>query len=284
MLEHFGRRAEALKLLEICLAERWEGLGLDLGSGLAGIGLNLRHFAERTGESTFRTAAIRAAEIAADRLGAVTDVAETSGGDHPYAGLFEGSSGTALLFIRMFEDTGDAAWLDHAATALDQDLRRCVRRPDGTLHVNEGWRTVPYLTVVVRGSASCSRSTSRTGEDERFRQAADDISHGVRSPFTVQSGLFNGRAGLLAHLAWHSRQAARGPTRMWRSRSGTWGGTRCPTRGTSPSLVISLSALYGSRHRNGGCAAGLGPRCTTEPVHCRSFRGVPTKAPARTSP
>ncbi|MGH3390299.1 MAG: class III lanthionine synthetase LanKC [Actinomadura sp.] len=201
VLERFGRRDEALKIVEICLAEKWEGLGLDLGGGLAGVGLNLRHFAERTGESTFRAAAVRAAEIAADRLGAVTDVAETSGGDHPYAGLFEGSSGTALLFIRMFEDTGDAAWLDHAATALDQDLRRCVTRPDGTLHVNEGWRTVPYLNRGGAGIGIVLEEYLAQRDDERFRQAAMDIRRGVRSPFTVQSGLFNGRAGLLAHLA-----------------------------------------------------------------------------------
>ncbi|GAA2093514.1 class III lanthionine synthetase LanKC [Actinomadura alba] len=201
VLEHLGHRDEALKIVEICLGERWEGLGLDLGGGLAGVGLNLRHFARRTGESTFREAAVRAAEIVADRLGGVDDVPETSGGDHPHAGLFEGSSGPALLFIRMFEDTGDATWLDHAATALGQDLRRCTTRPDGTLHVDEGWRTVPYLNRGAAGIAVVLEEYLAQRGDERFQQAADDIGRGVRSPFTVQSGLFNGRAGLLAHLA-----------------------------------------------------------------------------------
>ncbi|MBC6458466.1 class III lanthionine synthetase LanKC [Actinomadura sp. HBU206391] len=201
VLEHLGHRDEALKIVEICLGEKWEGLGLDLGGGLAGVGLNLRHFAQRTGDSTYREAAVRAAEIVADRLGDVDDVPEISGGDHPYAGLFEGSSGPALLFIRMFEDTGDQAWLDHAAIALGQDLRRCTTRPDGTLHVNEGWRTVPYLNRGGAGIAVVLEEYLAQRDDERFRRAAEEISRGVRSPFTVQSGLFNGRAGLLAYLA-----------------------------------------------------------------------------------
>ncbi|MDQ4040033.1 MAG: hypothetical protein M3313_17210 [Actinomycetota bacterium] len=55
VLDHLGHRAEALKVLDICEAEvggEWERLGLDLRSGLTGIGLNLMHFAEITGDSS----------------------------------------------------------------------------------------------------------------------------------------------------------------------------------------------------------------------------------------
>jgi serine/threonine protein kinase len=204
VLDHLGHRDTAMEIVDICLREKWERLGLDLGGGVAGIGLNLRHLAERTGESALRAGAERAAEIVAERLGAEDDVPETSGGDRPHAGLLEGSAGPALLLIRMYEDTGDEAWLDRARIALGQDLRRCVTRPDGTLHVNEGWRTVPYLHRGGAGIALVLDEYLAHRRDERFDRASAAIYRGVRSPFTIQSGLFNGRAGILAYLAWRA--------------------------------------------------------------------------------
>ena len=202
VLDRLGERQAALDVVERCLADRWEGLGPDLGSGIAGIGLNLLHLAERTGESGLRTAAVRAAEICRDRLGGPDSVPEHSGGKHPYAGLTRGSSGVALLFLRMYEQTADAEFLDLAATALRQDLRRCVTRPDGALEVNEGWRTMPYLGEGSVGiGVVLDRYLRHRPGDEDFTRAADGIARAARSPLYVQPGLFAGRAGILAYLA-----------------------------------------------------------------------------------
>lgn len=149
VLDHLGHRAEAMKVLDICETEldgKLERLGLDLRSGLAGIGLNLAYFAEITGESSLRKSALRVAEIIADRLGDENAVDEVSGGTHPLAGLMHGSAGIALLFLRLYEQADQPVLLDLARTALRQDLRRCiVRDDDGSMQVNEGWRTMPYL-------------------------------------------------------------------------------------------------------------------------------------------
>ena len=51
VLHHLGERQAALDLMDRCLQGGWEGLGTDLGSGIAGIGLNLLHLAGHTGES-----------------------------------------------------------------------------------------------------------------------------------------------------------------------------------------------------------------------------------------
>lgn len=201
VLEQLCRRGEALTLIELCMAKEWERLDLDLGSGLSGIALNLRHFARRAGEPSLYDAAVRVACIVADRLGAEDDVPEVSGAGRPYAGLFDGSSGPALLFIRMFEDTRDPAWLDCAATALGQDLRRCVVGTDGGLYVNEGTRTVPYLNRGGAGIAIVIDEYLAHRVNERFSAASAAIRRGVRVPFMPQSGLFNGRAGVLAYLA-----------------------------------------------------------------------------------
>ncbi|MEV8508961.1 class III lanthionine synthetase LanKC [Actinoplanes sp. NPDC051475] len=201
VLDHLGDRQPALDLVERCLAAGWEGLGPDLAGGVAGIGLNLLHLAGRTGETALRAAALRAADISRDRLGDVDSVPGTSGGRHPHAGLTRGSSGVALFFLRMYEATGDREHLDLAATALRQDLRRCVTRPDGSLEVDEGWRTMPYLAEGSVGIGLVLDHYLRHRADEQFREASEAIARSARSPMYVQPGLFAGRAGIVAYLA-----------------------------------------------------------------------------------
>src|SRR5690606_36604968 len=117
-------RAEALDVLRICLDQPWEDFGIALAGGLCGMALNFAELAARTGESELRAAAWRAAELVADRL-ADDSGASVSGGRHPYAGLTRGRSGPALMFLRLYELSGDRTLLDRAATALRQHLRRC---------------------------------------------------------------------------------------------------------------------------------------------------------------
>lgn len=98
-LERLDRRADALALLDICASElegKLQHLGLDLYTGLAGIGLNLAHFATQTGEAALWRQAVQVAEIVAARLGEEDSVGELSGPELSYAGLVRGSSGPAL--------------------------------------------------------------------------------------------------------------------------------------------------------------------------------------------
>jgi hypothetical protein len=204
-LERLGRCGEALDVLDICMGEKWEALGLDLMGGLSGIGLNLLHFADVTDDSTLRAAAWRAIDLVADRLGGENSVPGASGGDDPYAGLVRGSSGPALLFLRMYEQTGDDVLLDLAATALRQDLRRCVRRADGQLQVDEGWRTMPYLAQGSVGIGIMVDQYLAHRADERLAEASTAIRRAATTPFYVQSGLFAGRAGIILYLAHRAR-------------------------------------------------------------------------------
>jgi class III lanthionine synthetase len=207
VLEQLCRRDEALKVIDICMGTKWEQFTLDLRSGLAGIALNLRHFAREAGEPSLYDAAVKAADIVADRLGGTDDGVRNGGGaGRSRAGLLDGAAGPALLFIRMFEDSGDQAWLDRAAAALGRDLRHCVPGPDGTLYVNDGRRTVPYLNGGAAGIAIVLDEYLAHRLDGRFSAASAAIRRGVRLPFTMQSGLFNGRAGLLAYLAGRYQQ------------------------------------------------------------------------------
>jgi serine/threonine protein kinase len=203
VLDHLGHRAEALKVLDICTSElgaKRDRYSLDLLGGLAGIGLNLAHFAATMADPSVRTAAFTVAQAVADRLGTLDSVGEVSGGSHPYAGLMRGSAGPALMFIRLYEQAGEPALLDLARTALRQDLRRCMIRDDGSMEVNEGRRTMPYLADGSAGIGLVLNQYLAHRDDDEFIEAIGRISRGVRAPFCAAPGLFAGRAGMILYL------------------------------------------------------------------------------------
>jgi hypothetical protein len=210
-LDRLERRADALTLLEICSQEldgKLERIGPDLLGGLAGIGLNLAHFATQTGDAALWRQAVRVAEILADGLGDEDSVAEHSGGDQPYAGLLRGSSGPALLFVRLYEHFGDAVLLDFAKTALGQDLRRCIVRDDGAMDVDEGWRSMPYVADGSAGIGMVLSEYLAHREEERFADAAARIRKSASCGFYIEPGLFWGRAGMIAYLSREHEQPA----------------------------------------------------------------------------
>ncbi len=196
VLRRLGHPDAALRVAGICLDERWEVLGTDLHGGLSGIALALLDLADATGEARFREAGQRAADIVADRVPAAT-----SGQERGQAGLMRGSSGPALLFVRMFERTSDAGYLDLAATALAADLDRCVLNESGALVVDEGWRTMPYLDGGSIGIGLVIDDYLAHRHIARFRQAAQAILAAACSTYYAQPGLFRGRAGMMLHLA-----------------------------------------------------------------------------------
>ena len=211
VLDALGRRDEARALLDICLSEldgKQDRLGLSLFSGLAGIGLNLAHFAAASADSSLWEATLRVADIVAGRLGDVDSVGEISGGKHSYAGLTRGSSGPALLFLRLYERFGDDGLLDLAATAIRQDLRRCKLREDsGSLEVAEGWRTMPYIADGSVGIGMVIQDYLAHREDEQFADALPAIRRAADYGFYIYPNLLLGRAGMLLY---HARSRAAG--------------------------------------------------------------------------
>lgn len=200
-LQVLGHRADARKVLDICVSElagKWDRLGLDLHGGLAGMGLNLLHFAGE--DPTLAEEALRVGAAVAGRLGDEDAVGPVSGGGHPYAGLMRGSAGPALLFLHLYEHSGDDAWLDLAATALRQDLRRCTPLEDGSVEVDEGWRSMPYLAEGSAGIGMVLARYLRHRPDDVFAYMAAKITRAAKSPFYVEPGLFAGRAGMILHL------------------------------------------------------------------------------------
>jgi len=206
VLDELGYRQDALDALSRCLEEPLDSRELGLYSGLAGIGLNLLHFAS---EPEVRAAATRVIDLVADRLGGPDEVPEISGEGNPRAGLMFGSSGPALLFLTAYERSGDTGLLDLAATALRQDLRRCVRDDSGVLQVTQGWRTLPYLEEGSAGIALVLDRYLRNRPDEELAEALEALRRANQVGYFVQPGLFMGRAGLIVSAATQARTPGR---------------------------------------------------------------------------
>ncbi|MCD7438114.1 class III lanthionine synthetase LanKC [Streptomyces lincolnensis] len=198
VLDRLGHRQRALDLIGAILAERWQNLSSDLHGGLAGLGLVLGELARTTGEPELRDRAAEAADILVRRL--AEPPADTP---RRRAGLMRGATGPALFLLRQYERTGETRLLDAAGVALRRDLACCVTHPGGSLEVDEGWRTLPYLGD---GSAGIGMVLDDllahvTDADGEFERARSGILTAATSRFYVQPGLLQGRAGMILHLA-----------------------------------------------------------------------------------
>ncbi|QRY39607.1 class III lanthionine synthetase LanKC [Microbacterium hominis] len=184
-------------LLDEIVRRDWRELDATLYSGIPGVALTL--LADADEHPRWGVAASAMGRMLGDRLDAAPrrDRVATSRG-----GLFAGATGTALLGLRLYETYGDRAHLDLAARALDVDLATLTAAPDGGLHVNEGWRLIPYLGY---GSAGIGLVLAQfldvTPGTDRHHRALDGILAAATGPFSVQAGLLHGRAGLIHVLA-----------------------------------------------------------------------------------
>jgi hypothetical protein len=97
------------------------------------------------------------------------------------------------------------------------------REAGGDLHVDEGWRTLPYLALGSTGIGMVLRRYLVHRSDDGLADALAAVTGAACSPFYVQSGLFNGRAGTLLYLADMRACAHRWDLPGWRDAPGTPG-------------------------------------------------------------
>ncbi|NEB80798.1 lanthionine synthetase C family protein, partial [Streptomyces sp. SID14478] len=145
--------------------------------------------------------AAEAARIVADRVVEAHD-AGPDGARGRRAGLMRGMSGPALFLLRRHERTGDPDLLQLARQAIQLDLDRCKTASDGGLQVDEGRRTMPYLADGSAGVGMVVDAYLRHAPAAAdLEQAREGIRTAATSRFYVQPGLFEGRAGMILHLA-----------------------------------------------------------------------------------
>lgn len=193
-----GRHDEADRSLAILRDAPLDGVGIDLYGGLAGIGLTLLTESEadftlsaRVGEIAER---VRAGFAARPRRA----VAHAATGR---AGLLRGSSGVALFALRYFTVTGDESFLHLALEAVEDDLGVCIAAPDGSLQVDEGWRTMPYWGTGSAGIAVVlAELVNHLDDPSHVLLALDGLRRSACAELVMEPGLFQGRAGLIHAL------------------------------------------------------------------------------------
>jgi lantibiotic modifying enzyme len=196
VLENFGYRDEATKLLASSarLVEQTTEHALD--TGLAGIGLTMLHFATVRQDNEFGRQALSTAV----RLGEALETAAPPG-NFARAGLLSGWSGPALLFIRLYERTGEPAWLSFADQALTRDLEECVEADDGSLQVRDGAvRTLPYAGIGSAGILLVAEQLARHRPDAVACESLPGLRESCRGEFVIHPGLLYGRCGLALAL------------------------------------------------------------------------------------
>ncbi|GAA0910225.1 serine/threonine protein kinase [Virgisporangium aurantiacum] len=203
-LDQLDRPADAAEVLDRALRTPLEGLPSDLFGGLAGVGLNVLHFAEQTGDAALDEFALDIGDLLAGRLAALPEVDESGTAVTPTgrAGLMRGATGQALFLLRLYERTDDRRWLALARQALDRDLRYCIRsEKDGSIQVNEGWRILPYVASGSAGVGMVLQEYLHHAPDDELLARLHGIRLAAQPEFVIGSGLFNGRAGLIGFLA-----------------------------------------------------------------------------------
>ncbi|MGV9455501.1 class III lanthionine synthetase LanKC [Streptomyces sp. NPDC003635] len=198
VLDRLGHRQHALDLVHGILAERWQNLSSDLYGGLAGLGLVLGELARTTGEGELAERAAEAADILVGRL--AEPPAERR---RRRVGLRRGASGPALFLLRQYEHTGDSRLLTAAGVALRQDLECCATREGGALEVDDGWRTLPYLGDGSAGIGMVLDDYVAHVPDSaaELDAARTGVLAAATCRFYAMPGLFQGRAGMILHLA-----------------------------------------------------------------------------------
>jgi hypothetical protein len=215
VLHALGRPGDALSVLDMALSTPLDELSTSLFSGLPGVGLSLLHFAAVTGDATLRARALEAAErlVNADRAGPGR-IPDGPAERRPRAGLLNGPSGHALFYLRLHRATGEGQFLDLAGTALRCDLDNVVTGADGTVQMDEGWRTMPYLASGSAGLGLVLHEYLAHRHDDGFATALAGIRRAAEPEFIIGSGLFNGRAGLIAFLARLRDTSPSGPVEL----------------------------------------------------------------------
>ncbi|WP_282700627.1 class III lanthionine synthetase LanKC [Streptomyces sp. CC219B] len=199
VLNRLGHRQRALDLMDAVLKERWQNLSSDLRGGLAGLGLVLGELARTTGEPELAERAAEAAALLVQRLSEPPAQAPRE----RRAGLLRGASGPALFLLREYERTGEDGLLAAAGVALRQDLECCATGESGAVEVHEGWRTLPYLGDGSAGIGMVLDDYAGHVPDAaaEFEAVRAGMVTAASARFYAQPGLFQGRAGMILHLA-----------------------------------------------------------------------------------
>lgn len=167
--------------------------GVDLFGGASGVGLALLSQAREPNDAE--------RELLTAIAHRARRVSDTRSADASRVGLLRGASGVAVFLAAFAERFDDSLAAEEAERLVTSDLDRCRLLPDDSLQVDDGTRVLPYLGSGSTGIGLAALAVLRVCQSPRLRAALPAIERAASTAFTINSGLFSGRAGLMQFLA-----------------------------------------------------------------------------------
>ncbi len=198
VLDRLGHRQRALDLIDGILAERWQNLSSTLHGGLAGLGLVLGQLAADTGESELRERAAEAADILVRRLAESRPA--SPGGGPGCCGVRAGPRcswcGSTNRQATSGCSTRQLPLCARILSAVSCSAAAAWRstRAGGRCRTSATEASVWAWSWTISWPISPMRQGSSSAPAPKILTAAT-------SRFYAQPGLFQGRAGMILHLA-----------------------------------------------------------------------------------
>ena len=194
-LAEMGFRQEALELF-LDLPSYSEARDHTIFDGYSGILLCYVHFAKMFGKTDMeRKAFAFCAGLSKKILSEKISIQDME------PGLFYGAAGVSIMFCHMFRHTGHASFLATAKTLLLEEIKKGRAHEDGAFFTGKDGKFYPHLDYGSAGVGVALLEFSRYDTDGWLIDALSRIVDGCRSPFVHQSGLFQGRAGIIYFLS-----------------------------------------------------------------------------------
>jgi class III lanthionine synthetase len=184
------RRAIASPLLYDCS---------DIFYGCAGVGMMSLQFWNLTNEERFL--------IAADKIGTFLLANREQEGSactwrnvdgRTYIGWAHGAAGIAAFLLALYQETGTERYLTCAVAALESDLAEGVE-VEGSLgwsHLKGNHTVFPYWRYGSAGIGLAALRFWKALHEDRYLQIAEKAARYIAPKYALQSGQFNGIAGL----------------------------------------------------------------------------------------
>ncbi|TKK87004.1 hypothetical protein FDA94_19655 [Herbidospora galbida] len=198
--EEIGNRDAALEVLGVIERSGTPQMADEIMTGVSGVALTQLYFARKLDDPGRRDLAIKIAADLADRLRHDPPKPVDETGRHRKAGLLHGTSGSSLLFTRLYEETGDPAHLDAAEHAIRLDLDCCTTTEGDSLLVDEGWRLMPYIGLGSAGVGLALAELLRHRRRDDLLTSLDGLRRAGHAEFHICPMVFYGTAGQMGFL------------------------------------------------------------------------------------
>lgn len=197
ILYDLGYEEKALTLInEISISELLNTTDISLVSGLAGIGLAFLSLYQMTKNSEF----LNNSKLIAERLEKLfKDNITVISVDPDFIpiGFLDGWAGAAFFLGKLFSVTYDKTSIQLAEKMFEKDYEKCAKDKSGILHVDDGFRLLPYLAGGSVGIAIVAKELNKITNNPKYLKMINEIKGITHTQCCYNPGLFRGYSSFI---------------------------------------------------------------------------------------